>query len=367
MTITINAQDLHAALAGVKDLTNHRSTLPILANACFTAEDGALRIFATDLDVDLSTSLDCETGAALAFTAPVKSLLDITNNLQGDLTITEDGAGWLKITAAGGVKVRIPTQPAEDYPARQEVNAPTAHTFILPAAALLRAVDKIKHAICTDDARANLTGAHLSIRDGRLSLCATDGHRLSWHSPEGQIDAVLPAAGVIVPRKALLMLAQVLDREADVVIAVGPDRICFSQGEARLTAKLIAGSYPDFTQVMPKPQDQPMHTDRKGLEDAVKFVSMFAGKTNNVQLAFAAQEIELHANDPERGETTRALLMNNPADTKVKIGVNYRYLLDALKVCEGPKVELHIIDTLSPVILYDGLRDTTHIIMPMRL
>ena len=95
--------------------------------------------------------------------------------------------------------------------------------FAAPAPVLRRLFDKAKFAISTEETRYYLNGVYMHVATGDigavLRCVATDGHRLA------RIDAPLPDGangmpGVIVPRKTVNELKQLLDDDEATIAAV---------------------------------------------------------------------------------------------------------------------------------------------------
>ena len=62
---------------------------------------------------------------------------------------------------------------------------------------------------------------------------------------------------IILPRKAVGELRKLLDdQEGDVQVSLSETRVEFSFGLVTLTSKLIDGSFPDYTRVIPQGNDK---------------------------------------------------------------------------------------------------------------
>ena len=81
------------------------------------------------------------------------------------------------------------------------------------------------------------------------------------------------------------------------------NNIIFKHGPMSLSVRLIDGTFPDFTQVLPKESDNKAVIERDVFVQSLRFVSLFANpKTNNVRLSLSDDGLELYATDPDRGE-----------------------------------------------------------------
>jgi DNA polymerase-3 subunit beta len=374
MKIRISRQSLTDELFKLQGVVSQRSTLAILSNALLEAADGQLILSATDLDTSVSTSCACEVVEAGRVTLQAKSLFDIVKNLEeGVIELETEDNYWAQLKA-GAVSCRIVGTHPDDFP--QILDTRSVPLYPIGTARMLDMIDKTLFSISTDDARANLTGAFFRVTEqGTLLMVSTDGHRLSKvevHPEEGTTWRELPAAlhaGIIIPRKGLSELKRTVDAKAgDLSFGLVDNSIVFKHGPTSLSIRLIEGTFPDFTQVLPRSSDKKAIVHRDTLIHALRFVSLFASpKTHNVRLSLTGDSLELYASDPDRGEGKKTVQVQY-AGPQVKAGYNYKYLLDALNVISGEEVSIEIIDTLSPTLVRDTTRDELlFVVMPMRL
>lgn len=374
MKIRISSDALTDELGKLQGVVSQRSTLAILSNALLDAADGRLTLHATDLDTAISTSLDCEVLDEGSVTLDAKSLFDIVKSLQQeDLALETEENYWANLKS-GSVSCRIVGTHPGDFP--QILDTASVTTYPIATDVLLEMIDKTLFSVSTDDARANLTGSFFKVTDDdTLLMVSTDGHRLS--KVEVAPEAFSPGAdaptqlreGIIIPRKGLSELRRNIDpRGSELYFGLVDNNIVFKQGPMSMSIRLIEGTFPDFTQVLPEETDQKAFVSRDLFTQSLKFVSLFANpKTNNVRLQLNDEGLELYASDPDRGEGRKVI----PADydgPSVKAGYNYKYLLDVLNVLDDESVSLEIIDTLSPTLLREpGDESSLFVVMPMRL
>lgn len=374
MKIRISRQDLTNELAKLQGVVSQRSTLAILSNALFDAADGTLKLDATDLDIAVSTACACEVLDAGKVTLQAKSIYDIVKNLEEDeIELETEENYWAKLKS-GNVNCRIVGTHPDDFP--QVPDTSDVEMYPIGTARLLDMIDKTLFSVSTDDARPNLTGAFFKVTDeGSLLMVSTDGHRLSKVevSPEefetgGNIPDQL-REGIIIPRKGLAELKRNVDvKGAELSFGLKDNNIIFKHGPMSLSIRLIDGSFPDFTQVLPKESDNKAFIDRDIFTQSLRFVSLFANpKTSNVRLSLSDDGLELYATDPDRGEGKKVVPVQY-SGPPVKAGYNYKYMLDVLGALEGNEVSLEIIDTLSPTLLRDiDSEEALFVVMPMRL
>ncbi|TXD41616.1 DNA polymerase III subunit beta [Lujinxingia vulgaris] len=374
MKIRISSKTLTDELFKLQGVVSHRSTLAILSNALLVAEGNTLTLHATDLDISVSTSCECEVLEPGKVTLQARSLFDIVKNLEEDtLSLETEENHWAKLKS-GNVNCRIVGTHADEFPHLLDIAG--VELFPIGTRRLLDMIEKTLFSVSTDDARANLTGAFFKVTNEKtLLMVSTDGHRLSKieTKPE-EFDAGgdIPSAlnkGIIIPRKGLAEIKRTVDAKSDELsFGIIDNNIVFKSGPMSLSVRLIEGSFPDFTQVLPKESEHRAIVEKDVFQQALKFVSLFASsKTNNVRISLSDDGLELYASDPDRGEATKVVPMQYSGQA-VKAGFNYRYLNDVVSALDGSEVSIEIIDTLSPTLIRDTQRDEMlFVVMPMRL
>lgn len=374
MKIRISSEALSEELFKLQGVVSHRSTLAILSNALLEAEGDTLTLHATDLDISISTSCPCEVLEPGKVTLQARSLFDIVKNLEKDtLELETEDNHWANLKS-GSVSCRIVGTHADEFP--HLLDTSTVELFPIGTERLLDMIDKTIFSISTDDSRANLTGAYFKVTDeNNLLMVSTDGHRLSKietppedFDPEADIPTALKE-GIIIPRKGLSEIKRIIDpKGSELSFGLIENNVVFKSGPMSLSVRLIDGTFPDFTQVLPKESDHRAIVEKDLFDQSLKFVSLFASsKTHNVRLSLGDEGLELYASDPDRGEAKKAVPVDYDGQP-VKAGFNFRYIKDVLGAIEGDAVSIEMIDTLSPTLIRDPERDEMlFVVMPMRL
>lgn len=382
MKFRISRESFTNELSKLQGVVSQRSTLAILSNALLEVEGDQLKLDATDLDISVSTSCQCEVEQGGRVTLQAKGLYDIVNNLEDEfVTIEIEDNYWARLDA-GAVSCRIVGTHPDDFP--QLLDTSDIKMYPIATDILLDMIEKTLFSVSTDDARPNITGAFLQFTDDNtLLMVSTDGHRLSKIEtlPESFDASSVPDAlkkGIIIPRKGLVELKRnVSTKDMELSFGVKQNNIIFKQGPMSLSIRLIDGGFPDLDKVLPKDSESKALVAKDAFMSALKFVSLFSSpKTNNVRLTLGVldedgetirPELELHATDPDRGEG-RKIIPVQYSGPSVKAGYNYKYIQDVLGVLDGNEVSIEIIDTLSPTLIRDTEREEAiFIVMPMRV
>jgi DNA polymerase-3 subunit beta len=375
MKATIERAKLLRCLSHVQSVVERRNTIPILSNVLIEASaEGLVKVMATDLDLQVVESLDAasvETPGAITVSAHL--LFDIARKLPDGSQVSLETADNRMTVKAGRSRFQLPTLPRDDFPVIVEGDLPTS--FEIPAKTLAELIDRTRFAISTEETRYYLNGIFLHVSEEDkpvLKAAATDGHRLARFTlprPEGAVG--MP--DVIVPRKAVAELRKLLEESLDgnVEVDLSASKIRFTlggEGGVVLTSKLIDGTFPDYSRVIPTGNDKLLKLDPKSFYEGVDRVATIATeRTRAVKMALDGDKVTLSVTSPDNGTAAEEV----PADYRsepLEIGFNANYLKDILAQIDGDTVELHLADPGAPTLIrQDDKSPALYVLMPMRV
>jgi len=367
MKLTIDRMSLLRPLGHVQSVVERRNTIPILANVVLRAEEGELSLTATDMDMDIATEVGCSVMTSGTTTMSAHLLYDIARKLPDGAEVEIAVNDGHAMVSAGRSSFRLPTLPVEDFPAISSNELPV--NFSLTAADMRDLIDATRFAISTEETRYYLNGIYIhKAESGELCAVATDGHRLAMTRqalPSGA--AQMPS--IILPRKAVSELRKLLDDfDGDVLIGLSETRAEFRFGVVRLTSKLIDGTFPDYTRVIPVGNDRIMQVDVSAFSAAVDRVSTIASeKSRSVKMGLRSGVLTLSASNTDASSATEELevFYDGP---EMEIGFNARYLLDIAGQVNSDMVEFALADQGSPsLVRAPGDEASLFVLMPMRV
>jgi DNA polymerase-3 subunit beta len=211
---------------------------------------------------------------------------------------------------------------------------------------------------------------HVSESDGGkvLRCVATDGHRLA------RIDAALPEgadgmAGVIVPRKTVGELRKLLDDdEMMIAVSVSETKVRFATPDITLTSKVIDGTFPDYTRVIPQNNTRKMEVDAAEFARAVDRVATVSSERSRaVKLQLDEDRLILSVNAPDSGAAEEELSVAY-GDERLEIGFNAKYLLEIASQVDRENAVFMFNSSGDPTLMREG-NDTSaiYVVMPMRV
>jgi DNA polymerase III subunit beta len=367
--ITVNRKVFVLALKKLATVVENHSSIPILSYVTCRVSAGKMTLVGTDLDIELSVSIDAEGDGC--FTFPLFQIQKLAVKMWGE-TFTFEKLDDLKYRMTSETaNFTFHTLAIEDFP-ELKIGEPTCK-ITAPAGVLHGALSQVQHAISAEETRYYLNGVYLDFARGDFVAVATDGARLALASLPVQITAGA-CSGVIVPRKTVSVFLKCFPHD-EVTIKFEGTKAKFAFNGVTMVSKLIDRTFPNYTRVIPK------HVDGMAVitilaDELARGVSvaMMVTLGNMRRLEFTF----------DRTNMTLALLITNPdygqADILIplkshvgadfaSIRFNARYVLDICKRYKGRELSIQLIDAESPCVIKSELTplDGLSVLMPLRI
>lgn len=372
MKFSIERAALLKAVSQAQSVVERRNTIPILANVLIEAEGSDVSFRATDLDIEVVDKAPAQVERAGATTVAATTLHEIVRKLPDGalVSLTADTAAGRLTVEAGRSNFSLATLPKEDFPVM--ANSEYASNFTADASVLRRLFDKSKFAISTEETRYYLNGVYMHIadaEDGKMLRCvATDGHRLA------RIDAPMPEGatempGVIVPRKTVGEMRKLLDDDdVKIAVSVSETKVRFATPQITLTSKVIDGTFPDYTRVIPQGNTRKLEVDAADFARAVDRVATVSSERSRaVKLQLDEDRLILSVNAPDSGAAEEELAVAY-SDERLEIGFNAKYLLEIASQVDRENAVFMFNSSGDPTLMREG-NDTSavYVVMPMRV
>ncbi len=369
MKVIFKTDELVQKLKNLAPTAEAKQTLMILGNMKAVISNGKSTFISSDLEVEVTSAVPCESDGNAEFTLPAKKFLEICSALSQHSEITLNIDDTKANIIAGKSKVMLSTLPSDDFPTMSPTEE--AINFEVDSTDLKELFEKTSFAMAYQDARHFLNGLHICVRDGRLVSVCTDGHRLAKFVSGIKCDK--EDLSFILPRKAIQELSRIITSFNDnkttlTEVSVYSNMVSFKIRDYVLISKLIEGNYPDFDKVIPEKTNYKLKTNKKTLKDSLNIISKVVNQQyKGVKLTPTQDTLHLISSntDSEIGEDS---ISANYDGEDLSIGFNISYLQDVIDAIDGEDVLFHITDQNSGCILQDPSNtESTYVIMPMRV
>jgi DNA polymerase-3 subunit beta len=404
MQFLIERDRLLEVLTRLISIIDSKAGVPVMRNVFIDACAAAVFFRSTDGDAQLIMPCPAEVKTQGQITVECKLLHEIVRLCPkgGQIGVTLGGASKrrkpsgddadrLRLTS-GKAEFSLVTLPPDDWPAM--AIAAGAAAFRLECRQLRALLEKTRFAVSSDETRYYLGGIYLHHLGEMLGAVATDGHRLALKTvplPAGADDMPAPRGmdenpgpraagdglaamrGIIIPKEAASVALKILpDSEIECELAMSATLMRLRVGEVELISKLIDGTFPDYQRVMPGLGVGRMIAPREALAKAVARVGVVLdGREHGIAMHFDAEMISLTAYSHSNGHSAREQLGDCVSDAgAIQIGVNPRYLAEALETMDGTQLAIVLQDKPDAPVLFeevDGDGSLKMVVMPMRM
>lgn len=368
MNITFNTKELIEKIKNIAPTAEAKQTLSILGNMKVEINEGIALFTASDLEIEVSTTVACESDSNGGFTIPGKKMLEICNALSTHEYINIKLTSTKADITAGKSKVSLQIIPSDDFPIME--SDMSAEPLKLNIGELHNIINKTSFAMAYQDARHFLNGLHICCDAGFLISVCTDGHRLAKYTSNIKYSGEL---SIIVPRKGVLEINRILGSFNDkydqlAELTVNNNSIVIKIGEYKLISKLIEGNYPNFNKVIPESTKSKISLDKLTFKNSLNIISKVVNQQyKGVKLTPSKDSLHLISSNTET-EVGEDQIDAKYDGEELSIGFNISYIQDVIEILDSDTVEICINDQNSGCILLGDSDDkSVFVIMPMRV
>jgi DNA polymerase-3 subunit beta len=337
MRFTISREKLQEGLQAVTAAVPAKTTLPVLANLLVETTERGIRLSATDLDIAVSTEVVADVESAGSITIPAKKLGEIARELPPS-PVKISASGEQRITIeCGRSKFKLLGLPRDEFPTFPTVRF--NDSWRVKSGELQKLISHTAFAVSTEESRPILNGVLWELRDDKMRMVATNGHRLAKMEVPVE-SSTAPAGDLIIPPKALDQIRRLFPAEEELEIARGDNHLGFRSPFTSVFTRLVEGPYPNYEQVIPKDNDRYCLADKAALTSALKRMSVIASdQTHRIKMSFNTGMLKFSVTTPDLGEAQDELPVQYDGD-QLDIGFNATYLLEILRFMPTEQVRL---------------------------
>ena len=372
MKFTISSSKLFSQLQAVSRVINNKNSLPILDDVLFDLVGNELKLTASDGETTIRTSIEVDgvEGSGKVASA-AKLLLETLKEFSEQplaFTIDENNFAVSMVSQNGtysfvGVNGNeYPEMPGAEMGARE---------LAIPANVLQSAIEKTIFATADDDLRPVMNGIFFDIAEDKVTMVATDAHRLVRYSNTGVKPGVV--ASFILPKKPASLLKNLLAKEEnEVKVTFGAKNARFEFGSTIIVCRQIEGRFPNYNAVIPQSNQNIVTVDRQTIINACKRVAVFANNgTAQLRLTRTENSIKISAQDIDFSTSAEETITCDYNGTPMAIGFKAPFLIDLLGSITSADVLLKLADPARAGLLLpaenEENEDVLMLLMPMLL
>lgn len=377
MHITVQRDKLSTAVSHVLKAVSTRTTMPILTGIKLKADEEGLTLTASDSDISIEVLIPPNEGEEWGVTVHQQGSVVLTARIFGEIVrklphdeidLQVDERCMVTIRS-GESEFTISGMSADEFP--QLLQLEEGKVFSIPSDLLKTLIRQTVFAVSTSEMRPILTGVMWSLEQGELTFVSTDSHRLATRKALVECSPELRFHNVVVPGKSCNELVKILDDSRDLIdIVVGDNQIMVKVKHILFYSRLLEGTYPDTSRIIPQSSKTEMVVNAKDFLLAIERASLLSreGKSNIVRLSTVDEKsIEISSNAPEIGRVVERFHPLSISGEELKISFNARYMMEALRSMDNAEIRISFTGSMSPFVLKPTDNDwILHLILPVR-
>ena len=170
---------------------------------------------------------------------------------------------------------------------------------------LKEAIEQTSFATSEKETRPVLTGVNFKAKDHVLECIATDSYRLAKRILN--IDSDI-SFNIIIPKKSLIEISRIIEKDELIDLYVSDRKVLFVFDHVLIQTRLIDGTFPDTSRLIPDSFDYSMSIDSTSLLNSIDRASLLTNEqTNIVKLTMNQDTVILSSFSQEIGSVEENL------------------------------------------------------------
>ncbi len=355
LELKIKKDDLARGVGQTSAIAEKRSSMPILSNILLDAENGELKLTATDMEISFQGSFPAEIVTPGRLTVPAKKLNEVVRLLAADEVSLREADNFTLGLAAGQFSTQMYGLSPADFPQMPPVD--DLGYIDIEGPALAAVIDKTIFSVAMEETRYNLSGVYVEKvedEEGRtvLRFVSTDGHRLNLAglAAPNLAELELPK-GVLISKKGVSELRRLADGSETIKLGVTANSLVARTAASVLVMRLLDGRFPDYNLVIPKNNDKHLGAGRKELLEALKRIAtMSSDDYKAVKFKMEPGLLTISSMTPELGKAEESLAVEYEGSA-LESGFNPRFFIEVLTALASEKIRISFHEASNPALI----------------
>ena len=373
MKFTIKKELLLDALIKVSKAISTKNLIPVLAGIKFELKKKKLILTASDNDITIQTIIEANNEEDFkienegSIIIQGKYILDIVRKLPDD---------FINIEVIDDLKILIFTDNSEfnlngisesEYP---NIGLEESKKKIDVTAGILKSiVYQTAFASSNEESKPILTGINFNIVGDILECNSTDSYRLARKVIK--LDkASEENYNIVIPSHNLLEFTKIIGSDDEIVeLHIFNNKILFKIGNLKFESRLINGTYPNTSNLLPEESMLVISTNLDDLYNVIDRVSILTSdkEKNIVTLETNGNTLILKSSSAEIGRVEEKMNVQKSNNEDIKISFSAKYMMEALKSFSTTNIDLHFVGEIKPILIKSFEDDSlTQLVLPIR-
>ena len=349
---------------------SNKNLRPILNCIKFELTDEGLYLMSTDSEISIKTFIDkmfikqIDTKGEIVVSG--RYIYDIIRKLPDEIINLEEVIDSKLYITTKNSSFTLNCSNINEFPDLElEFNS---HPVLINQKTFKTIINQTSFATSTSETRPVLTGINFKIKDNILECTATDSYRLAVKKININNDS--EKINIIIPTKNLNELIKMMNEdEENIEMHIFGNKVVFKFNDITMMTRLISGTYPDTSQLIPNEYELTMDVKYEDFFSAIDRASLLTNENDKNTIKFeTAKDIAIiSSNIPEIGNVEETIKVKKDNDSEIKIAFNSKYMMESIKALESDEIKLMFNGEIKPIILKNPESDDLiQLILPIR-
>lgn len=374
MKLTIKKDLLLDGLNKVSKAISTKNLIPVLAGIKFDLKKKKLTLTASDNDITIQTVVtstkedDFRVEKEGSIIVSGKYMLDIVRKLPDK---------YINIEVFDELKILIYTENSEfslngisedEYP---NINLDESKKKVtINNKVFKNIVNQTAFASSNEETKPVLTGINFNIVGDVLECNSTDSYRLANKVVKLEKSSE-ENFNIVIPSHNILEFTRILDddEEGNVEMHISNNKVLFIYKNLKFQSRLINGTYPNTSNLMPKEDFLIVYTKLNDLYNVIDRASILTSDKdkNIVTLETNGNVLTLKSSSQEIGRVEEKMNITKNNEEEIRISFSAKYMMEALKSFSTETVEIHFVGEIKPILVKSSEDETlTQLVLPIR-
>ena len=175
---------------------------------------------------------------------------------------------------------------------------------------------------------------------------------------------------IVIPSHNIIEFSRILnDDDEDIELHIFSNKILFKAGNLKFESRLINGTYPNTSNLLPDDSYLVITTSLNAFYDVIDRVSILTSdkEKNIVTLETSGDTLILRSSSAEIGRVEEKMPITKNNNEDIKISFSAKYMMEALKSFSTETVDIHFVGEVKPILIKSTEDETlTQLVLPIR-
>ena len=363
MKIICTKSNLAKGVSIVSKAVPSKTTMPILECILIDATTDVIKLTANDMELGIETRIEGEIIDRGIIALNAKIFSEIVRKLPDNEIVIETDMNNQTMITCEKAKFNIAAQSGEDFsylPVIEKEDNISVSEFTLK-----EVIRQTIFSIADNDTNKMMTGELFEIDENVLKVVSLDGHRISIRKIE--LNDSYGQRKVIVPGKTLQEISKIIggEAEASVEISFTKNHIVFEFDQTLVVSRLIEGDYFKIDQMLSSDYETKVRINKRELLDCIDRATLLIkeGEKKPIIINIGDESMKLQIKSQIGSMDEEILITKEGKD--LLIGLNPKFLIDALRVIDDEEVDLYFMNAKAPCFIKDEQQSYIYLILPV--